>query len=51
VTGIPGASKGTDVVVMGDGAMTADDLAGISGTIPYEILTQVGRRIPRRVVG
>ena len=51
VTGIPGASPGTDVVVMGDGAMTADDLARISGTIPYEILTQVGRRIPRRVVG
>jgi len=51
VTGIPGVSLGTDVVVMGEGAPTADDLARISGTIPYEILTQVGRRIPRRVVG
>ena len=51
VTGIPGVSPGTDVVVMGDGARTADDLARLSGTIPYEILTQVGRRIPRRVVG
>jgi alanine racemase len=51
VTGIPGVSPGTDVVVMGEGAATADDLARISGTIPYEILTQVGRRIPRRVVG
>ncbi len=50
VTGIPGAAVGTDVVVMGKGAQTADDLARIAGTIPYEILTQVGRRIPRRVV-
>jgi alanine racemase len=51
VTGIPGVSPGTDVVVMGEGGATADGLARISGTIPYEILTQVGRRIPRRVVG
>jgi alanine racemase len=51
VTDVPGVSPGTDVVVMGEGASTADDLARISGTIPYEILTQVGRRIPRRVVG
>lgn len=51
VTGIPGVRPGTDVVVMGEGGATADELARISGTIPYEILTQVGRRIPRRVVG
>ena len=50
VTGIPGVSVGTDVVVMGEGAQTADDLARIAGTIPYELLTQVGRRIPRRIV-
>ncbi|MGE5189360.1 MAG: alanine racemase [Gemmatimonadota bacterium] len=50
VTGIPGASVGTDVVVMGAGAQSADDLARIAGTIPYEILTQVGRRVPRRIV-
>ncbi len=51
VTGIRGVAPGTDVVVMGEGAATADDLAKIAGTIPYEILTQVGRRIPRRLVG
>jgi alanine racemase len=51
VTGIHGVVPGTDVVVMGEGAATADLLARIAGTIPYEILTQVGRRIPRRVVG
>ncbi len=50
VTDVPGVSVGTDVVVMGEGGATADELARISGTIPYEILTQVGRRIPRRVV-
>jgi len=51
VTGIPGVRPGTDVVVMGEGGATADELARISGTIPYEILTQVGRRIPRCIVG
>lgn len=51
VTGIPGVAPGTDVVVMGEGAPTADELARLAGTIPYEILTQVGRRIPRRAVG
>jgi alanine racemase len=51
VTDIPGVAVGTDVVVMGEGAATADELARLSGTIPYEILTQVGRRIPRRFVG
>lgn len=50
VTGIDGVSVGTDVLVMGEGGATADALAAVSGTIPYEILTQVGRRIPRRVV-
>ena len=50
VTGIPGVSVGTDVVVMGEGAQTADALARIAGTIPYELLTQVGRRVPRRIV-
>ncbi len=50
VTDIPGAAVGTDVVVMGEGAQTADALARIAGTIPYELLTQVGRRVPRRIV-
>jgi alanine racemase len=50
VTGIPGVAPGTDVTVMGGGAPAADDLARTAGTIPYEILTQIGRRVPRRVV-
>jgi alanine racemase len=43
-------SVGSEVVVMGKGGETADDLARLAGTIPYELLTQVGKRIPRRVV-
>lgn len=51
VTGIPGVTLGTEVEVIGGAGPSADELARISRTIPYEILTQVGRRIPRRVVG
>ncbi|NNF83560.1 MAG: alanine racemase, partial [Deltaproteobacteria bacterium] len=51
VTGIPGVTIGSDVVVMGEGGPTPDELAAISETISYEILTQVGRRVPRRVIG
>ncbi len=51
VTGVPGVSLGTDVIVMGEGGESPDDLARISGTISYEILTQVGKRVPRRVIG
>lgn len=51
VTGVPGISVGTEVVVMGGEGPTADELARIADTIPYEILVQVGRRIPRRCVG
>ena len=50
VTGVPGVSIGTDVVVMGEGGESPDELARIAGTIPYELLTQVGKRVPRRVV-
>ena len=38
------------ITVLGNGktgAMTAGDVAGISGTIPYEILCLLGRRSPR----
>jgi len=50
VTGVPGVSIGTDVVVMGEGGESPDELARIAGTISYELLTQVGIRVPRRVV-
>ncbi|MGE5247512.1 MAG: alanine racemase [Verrucomicrobiota bacterium] len=51
VTEIPEAAIGTEVEVMGEASMSADEIARLCGTIPYEVLTQVGRRIPRRTVG
>lgn len=50
VSAIPEA-KASDVITVigedGDEAITADRLAELSGTIPYEILCSVGERVPR----
>lgn len=50
VTGVPGLAIGTDVEVMGEASMGAEEMALVCGTIPYEILVQVGPRIPRVTV-
>lgn len=47
VTGIPGVGIGSPVEVMGESSLSASEMARLCGTIPYEILTQVGARIPR----
>ncbi len=50
VTDIPDARDGDVVTLIGrDGAeeITADDAAAAAGTISYEIVTQLGRRVPR----
>ena len=50
VTGVPGVGAGDGVTVFGpsvDGSPTADDVAGWSDTIAYEVLTSVGKRVPR----
>ena len=50
VTDIPEANIGDEVVLIGtDGEekITADDIAGWAGTISYEILLSVGRRVDR----
>lgn len=39
--------RGDVVTVFGDGAVTADTLADAAGTISYEILCNVGKRVPR----
>ena len=52
VTDIPGASVGDEVVLLGeqDGQrISAEDLARLSETIPYEILCRVAARVPRVV--
>jgi alanine racemase len=49
VTGIPGASPGDPVTMLGtpEEGIGADDLAGIVGTISYEIVCGIGKRVPR----
>jgi alanine racemase len=50
VTSVPGAALGDEVLLLGeqrDDALDARDLARATGTIPYEVLTNVSRRVPR----
>jgi alanine racemase len=50
VGGIPGVSVGDEVVLVGrsgEHGIDAAELAGQAGTIPYEILTRLGRRVVR----
>ena len=47
-------AAGEEVVLLGrqgDETITAYELAGLAGTIPYEILTGIGRRVPRAYRG
>jgi alanine racemase len=48
------ARTGDEVVLFGpgdDGEPTAEDWARATGTISYEIVTRLGPRLPRVVVG
>jgi alanine racemase len=50
VTDIPGAAVGDDAILIGRSgadAIQADDLARWSGTISYEILCGISKRVPR----
>lgn len=50
ITGIPGVKSGDTVTVIGkDGeeSVTADELAGLAGTINYEIVCGIAKRVPR----
>lgn len=50
VTDVPGVMPGDDVELFGegkDGGVTADELARIVGTIPYEIVCGISKRVPR----
>lgn len=50
VTGIDGVSTGDEVTVFGNGssdAMTVDDIAKKLNTINYELVCDIGRRVPR----
>ncbi len=53
VTDIPEVSVHDEVVLLGrqgSDVITARELAELCGTIPYEILTSVGARVPRGVI-
>ena len=50
ITGIEDVSLGDEVVLMGSGVserVTVDEIAELTGTIPYEILCKISKRIPR----
>ncbi len=50
VTEIDGARAGDEVVLwgrQGDAEITCSEVAAWAGTIPYELLTRVGARVPR----
>ena len=53
VTEIPGVTAGDEVVVIGtqgSESITAYDHARATGTIPWEVLTRIGPRVPRTPV-
>ncbi len=54
VTAIDGAAEGDEAVVLGSqegplgrDAISADEIASRAGTIPWEVLTSISRRVPR----
>jgi alanine racemase len=52
VTDVPGATVGDEVTLIGDdrqggAAISVDDLAAWAGTINYEILCGISKRVPR----
>lgn len=50
VTGIPGAEVGDEAIILGASehrSVTAWEHADIAGTIPYEILCNISKRVPR----
>ncbi len=54
VTGIPGAEIGTEAIILGHSehcSVTAADHAQLAGTIPYEILCNISKRVPRNYIG
>ncbi len=47
VSHIPGARIGDEVVLFGRGGSSADEIAARAGTIGYEVLCLIGKRVPR----
>lgn len=47
VTDIGDAAVGDEVVLFGNAALPADEIARLLGTINYEVICMVGKRVPR----
>ena len=50
VTGIAGVEEGDDVVLLGSSSscrVDAAEVASLCGTVPYEILCGISKRVPR----
>jgi alanine racemase len=50
VTGVPGADEGDEVLLIGSSGevrVDATELARYCGTVPYEILCGISKRVPR----
>lgn len=50
LTNVDNPQIGDEAIIYGDGtdgAMTAEDVANMRGTISYEVLTNLGKRLPR----
>lgn len=47
VTDIPGVREGDEVLLFGGRELPVDEVAGHLGTINYEIICMVGKRVPR----
>lgn len=53
VTEIPGVAPGDEVILLGqqgNDTITSDDHATATGTIPWEVFTRIGSRVPRKSV-
>jgi len=54
VTDIPGVDVGDEVILLGASENCSIDALQIAqelGTVPYEILCSIGRRVPRIYIG
>jgi hypothetical protein len=50
VTDVPGAAVGDEVVLFGEqagAAITVEEFAAWSETLPYEVMCTIGKRVPR----
>lgn len=46
ITDLDGVSDGDEVILLGEG-ISADDIAALTGTISYEVLCDISKRVPR----